>query len=252
MPVLKESKGYTIIKEMMAAQNRQPFLFQEKTWEHIINSESGLVNAPTGCGKTYSVFLGAVIDFINHHPDDYKKIKNSGLQLLWITPLRALATDIGRAMEEVIAALGINWKVGIRNGDTSTTERAKQKKQMPEVLLITPESLHLLIGQKGYAEIFSSLKIIAVDEWHELIGSKRGVQVELALSRIVNCQLAVPNAQPLSIWGISATIGNLDQAMEVLLAPLKSCASTKEFKEVIIRANLQKQIAIESIIPDEI
>ena len=165
MPDLKESKGYIIIKEMMAAQGRQPFLFQEKTWEHIINGESGLVNAPTGCGKTYSVFLGALIDFINYHPNDFKKIKNRGLQLLWITPLRALATDIGWAMEEVIAALGMNWKVGIRNGDTSTTERAKQKKQMPEVLIITPESLHLLIGQKGYAEIFSTLKIIAVDEW---------------------------------------------------------------------------------------
>ena len=92
-----------------------------------------MVNAPTGCGKTYSVFLGAIIDFIDHRPDDYKRIKNSGLQLLWITPLRALATDIGRAMEEVIVALGMNWKIGIRNGDTSTTERARQKKQMPEV-----------------------------------------------------------------------------------------------------------------------
>src|SRR5215204_5187132 len=111
--------------------------------------------------------------------------KNSGLQLLWMTPLRALAADIGRAMEEVIADLDMNWKIGIRNGDTSTTERARQKKQMPEVLIITPESLHLLIGQKSYGDIFSSLKIIAVDEWHELLGSKRGVQVELALSRII-------------------------------------------------------------------
>ena len=90
MSGIQESKGYIIIKEMMAARDRQPFLFQEKTWEHIINGESGLVNAPTGCGKTYSVFLGAIIDFINQHPHDYKKIKNSGLQLLWITPLRAL------------------------------------------------------------------------------------------------------------------------------------------------------------------
>src|SRR6186713_1065578 len=223
MPGLKESKGYIIIKEMMTVQNRQPFLFQEKTWEHISNGESGLVNAPTGCGKTYSVFLGAIIDFINHHHDDYKKIKNSGLQLLWITPLRALATDIGRAMEEVITKLGMNWKVGIRNGDTSITERAKQKKQMPEVLIITPESLHLLIGQKGYAEIFSSLKIIAVDEWHELLGSKRGVQVELAISRIVGSRKSagsqtsesysslITHHSSLSIWGISATIGNLEE-----------------------------------------
>jgi ATP-dependent Lhr-like helicase len=185
MPVLKETKGYNVIKELMVAQGRQPFRFQEESWQHIINNESGLVNAPTGCGKTYSVFLGAIIDFINHHPDDHKKIKNSGLQLLWITPLRALAADIGRAMEEVIRILDLKWKVGIRNGDTSTAERAKQKAQMPEILIITPESLHLLIAQKGYSDIFSSLKIIAVDEWHELLGSKRGVQVELAVARIV-------------------------------------------------------------------
>ena len=260
MAGLKESKGYIIIKEMLAAQGRQPFLFQEKTWQHINNGESGLVNAPTGCGKTYSVFLGALIDFINHHPDNYRKIKNSGLQLLWITPLRALAADIGRAMEEVIAALNMNWKIGIRNGDTSINERAKQKKQMPEVLIITPESLHLLIGQRGYAEIFSSLKIIAVDEWHELLGSKRGVQVELALSRIVGSrQSTVDSPQlssltidmpiaigtPLSIWGISATIGNLDEASEVLLSPLKK-------NGIMVKAEMKKQIEVESIFPDEI
>src|SRR5436190_1238489 len=260
MAGLKESKGYIIIKEMLAAQGRQPFLFQEKTWQHINNGESGLVNAPTGCGKTYSVFLGALIDFINHHPDNYRKIKNSGLQLLWITPLRALAADIGRAMEEVIAALNMNWKIGIRNGDTSITERARQKKQMPEVLIITPESLHLLIGQRGYAEIFSSLKIIAVDEWHELLGSKRGVQVELALSRIVGSrQSTVDSPQlssltidmpiaigtPLSIWGISATIGNLDEASEVLLSPLKK-------NGIMVKAEMKKQIEVESIFPDEI
>src|SRR5688572_8547795 len=270
MPFLKESKGYIIIKEMMAGQERQPFLFQEKTWEHIINGESGLVNAPTGCGKTYSVFLGAIIDFINHHPDDHKKIKNSGLQLLWITPLRALATDIGRAMEEVIAALGMNWKVGIRNGDTSTTERAKQKKQMPEVLIITPESLHLLIGQKGYAEIFSSLKIIAVDEWHELLGSKRGVQVELAVSRIVGSQKSGVRSQKpetyslLRIWGISATIGNLEEASDVLLAPLNrnkikmpgskvsSIGGDLEGAGVMVKAEMKKRIEVESVFPDEI
>lgn len=107
------------------------------------------------------------------------------MQLLWITPLRALAKDIGRAMEEAIAELGMQWQIGIRNGDTDTAERQRQKRQMPEVLIITPESLHLLLAQKNYTEVFQSLKIIAVDEWHELLGSKRGVQVELAVSRIV-------------------------------------------------------------------
>ena len=161
-----------------------PFAFQEETWQHIIDKKSGLVNAPTGCGKTFSVFLGAVIDFINEHPKNFKTKTKNDLQLLWITPLRALAKDIGRAMEEVIDELGMNWKVGIRNGDTSISERQKQNRQMPEVLIITPESLHLLLAQKNYPEVFKSLKIIAVDEWHELLGSKRGVQVELAISRI--------------------------------------------------------------------
>src|SRR5436190_16977547 len=120
MPVpLEKTQGYKIILNWLSSKGHKPFLFQQQTWQHIINAESGLVNAPTGCGKTFSVFLGAVIDFINHHPDDYKTKKNCSLQLLWITPLRALAKDIGRAMEEVIAELGMNWKIGIRNGDTN-------------------------------------------------------------------------------------------------------------------------------------
>ncbi len=256
---LKTTTGYRIIENWLAEKGQRPFNFQEEAWQLILNGESGLVNAPTGCGKTFSVFLGSLIDFINHHPDDYKTKKNIGLQLLWITPLRALAKDIGRAMKEVIEELGMTWKVGIRNGDTDTAERARQKKQMPEILLITPESLHLLLAQKGYPEIFNSLKIIAVDEWHELLGSKRGVQVELAISRIVgslesgvqihkkatfDSRLKAKDYR-LSVWGISATIGNLDEAKEVLLSPLKK-------EGIIIKADLQKQIEIESIIPDEI
>jgi ATP-dependent helicase Lhr and Lhr-like helicase len=239
------TKGYAIINNWLEAKSFKPFFFQEEAWQHISDFKSGLVNAPTGCGKTYSVFLGALINFINQYPDDYKKIKHSGLQLLWITPLRALATDIARAMQEVITELGLQWKVGIRNGDTNTTERANQKKQMPEVLLITPESLHLLLAQKKYPEYFQSLKIIAVDEWHELLGSKRGVQVELAISRIVGSLEISTSGLGISIWGISATIGNLEEAKEVLL-------STLEQKGIIIKAGIDKKISVESIIPDEI
>jgi ATP-dependent Lhr-like helicase len=239
---LEESIGYTVIVDWLAAYNRKPFLFQQQAWQHIIQQESGLVNAPTGCGKTFSVFLGALIQFINQHPNDYKLKKKNGLQLLWVTPLRALAKDIGRAMEEAIEGLGMSWQVGIRNGDTDMTERARQKRQMPEVLIITPESLHLLLGQKGYTEIFRQLKIIAVDEWHELLGSKRGVQVELAISRIVNI---IPDDNRLSIWGISATIGNLDEAKNVLMSPLR-------LEGIIVKANMDKVIEVESVLPDEI
>ena len=241
---LTSTKGYSIIAGWLSSKGHQPFLFQQQAWQHVIDGKSGLVNAPTGCGKTFSVFIGAVIDFINKNPTNYQSKNKNGLQLLWITPLRALAKDIGRAMEEVIVELDMQWKVGIRNGDTPISEREKQKKQMPEVLIITPESLHLLLAQKNNAEIFKSLKIIAVDEWHELMGSKRGVQVELAVSRIVNCQLSIVNCFP-SVWGISATIGNLEQAKEVLLSPLKQ-------EGVIVKADIRKNIEVIPVIPDEI
>lgn len=216
-------------------------MFQTQAWQEILNKKSGLVNAPTGYGKTFSVFIGAVISFINEHPTNYQSKKNIGLQLIWITPLKALAKDIGRAMEEVIFELDIKWRVGVRNGDTSISERQKQKRSMPEVLIITPESLHLLLAQKNHADAFENLKIIAVDEWHELIGSKRGVQVELAVSRIIHMRLK----SKLMLWGISATIGNLEQAKEVLLAPVKE-------EGMIIKAKLDKKIAVHSIYPDEI
>ncbi len=257
---LHSTFGYHVISEFLTSKGFQPFIFQEQTWQQIINYTSGLVNAPTGCGKTYSVFLGSLIQFINENQSDYKTKSKNGLQLLWITPLRALATDITRAMEEVFIELKIQWKVGVRNGDTNIAEREKQKRNMPEVLIITPESLHLLLAQKNYPEIFKTLRIIAVDEWHELLGSKRGVQVELALSRIINiivkCQNRKDKCQ-ISLWGISATIGNLEEAKDVLLSPLKNLNQSQNqadqgFKEVIIKAKLDKKIQILSIIPEEI
>jgi ATP-dependent helicase Lhr and Lhr-like helicase len=254
---LKKSTGYAVIKDWLASRSFQPFLYQEETWQHVTNGNSGLVNAPTGTGKTFSVFLGVLIKFINDHPKNFREKKKNGLQLIWITPLRALAKDIGRAMEEVIGELGMQWQVAIRNGDTSTAERQKQKRQMPEILIITPESLHLLLAQKHYPEIFKTLKTIAVDEWHELIGGKRGVQVELAISRILACSLLTStepglspltaHRSPLTLWGISATIGNLNEALDVLLKPLQLNG-----QGIIVRASLKKNIEIESIIPDEI
>jgi ATP-dependent Lhr-like helicase len=231
---LKTTRGYQIIENWLASKGYKPFAYQEEAWQHINNGRSGLVNAPTGTGKTFSVFLGAVIQFINDHPETYQAELKNGLQLIWITPLRALAKDIGRAMEEVIFELDLSWKVGIRNGDTSLSERQKQKRQMPEVLITTPESMHLLLSQKGAAEIFKTVRLIAVDEWHELVGGKRGVLVELALSQIISVRGSMADMKSLeeqttkakrqtsnlSVWGISATIGNLEEAKNVLLLPL--------------------------------
>lgn len=160
--------------------------------------------------------------------------------MLWVTPLRALAKDIQRAMQEVVSETGIPWEVGLRSGDTSSAQRQRQKKQMPEILIITPESLHLLLAQKGNSGFFKKLQAAVVDEWHELLGSKRGVLVELALSRLKHVTEA-----PLRIWGISATIGNLGEAMQVLLG-------SDHDQGVFVKTNLPKVTFIESILPDEI
>lgn len=228
-----ESEGYSIVKSWLGEKGFEPFGFQLETWEKFGKNYSGMVIAPTGFGKTYSVFLAVITDFLNN-PDNYK----DGLQLLWITPLRALAKDIAKAMTEAIDEIGLDWKVAVRNGDTPQAERVSQTKKMPEILIITPESLQLLLAQKNNHRFFKNLKCVAVDEWHELLGSKRGVLVELALSQIISYQ------KKLKIWGITATIGNLDEAMEVLIPyPLKK---TK------VVAKEKKKIDIIPIFPDEV
>jgi len=239
--------GQQAIAEWLKRKNWIPFTFQSETWEKMSQGKSGLVNAPTGFGKTYAVFIGAIIRYINENPTTWNSKNKNGLRLLWISPLRALATDIGRAMEEALNELAIPWKVGIRNGDTGTAERQKQKNTAPEVLIITPESLHLLISSKNHAAYFESVDVIAVDEWHELLGSKRGVQTELAISRITHCST---NKLPL-VWGLSATIGNLEEAKDVLLSPVILRNSSKD-QTCIVHAKEEKNIELIPVFPDEI
>lgn len=229
----KNSTGFQIIKKWMDEKDREPFGFQSETWFKFSNNNSGMVIAPTGFGKTFSVFLAVVIDYMNH-PENYK----SGMKLLWITPLRALAKDIAKAMSEALEEIGLDWEVAVRNGDTSTKDRAKQTKKMPDILIITPESLHLLIAQKQHQKFFKSLQCIVVDEWHELLSSKRGVMTELAVSRIFSYQ------KKLRIWGITATIGNLEEAMNVLIP--------YDIKKTKVVAKEKKKIEIKSVFPDDV
>lgn len=233
MSEFKDTVGLKIIKDWMATNGFEPFDFQMKTWEQFHNNYSGMVIAPTGFGKTYSVFLAVIIDFLNF-PDKYPR----GLKLLWISPLRALAKDIAKAMQEAISEIGLDWTVGVRNGDTPVAVRAAQIKSMPDILLVTPESLHLLLAQKQHQKIFKNIQCVAVDEWHELLGEKRGVLTELAISRIYFYQKKV------RIWGITATIGNLDQALEVLI-PYR-------IKKTKVVAKEKKKIEIVAVLPDEV
>ena len=241
---MKKTIGYQHVLKWLKTNKRKPFPFQEKTWESYLQGYSGLVNAPTGFGKTYSVFLAPIIAYLNQEHGQSKKKKKLGLRMIWITPLRSLAKDLARAMEETLLELNIDWTVGVRNGDTSISDRQKQKRAMPQVLLITPESLHLLLAQKNTDHLFDDLACIVADEWHELLGTKRGVLVELALSRIKGI-IRSRTDRTLRIWGISATIGNLEEALEVL-------QPHQMVPKIIVKADAEKKIRIQSIIPDTI
>jgi len=295
--------GQKVIQQWYRQKKWRQFPFQKEMEAAYLDGNSGLLNAPTGSGKTFALFLPFLADFINKNPD-YKTRKNNGLQMLWITPLRALTNDIRKAMQEVCDDLELPWKIGTRTGDTSAAEKAALKRKLPEVLLTTPESLHLMLAQKDYPTVFKGLQVLVVDEWHELLGTKRGVQVELGLSRLKvvgsselavgSAQLAVDNSElavgsgrlaagddighanntsrfpnedmqtanrklqtearplytancKLKIWGISATIGNLEQAGDVLLGN----TFPKE-KVKLIRANIEKKLVIQSVIPPNI
>lgn len=219
-------------------QGWSPFSFQKKTWTAFLQGKNGLLNAPTGSGKTYALCVPFVLDYIKNNPD-YKTKHKKGAKAIWITPLRALSVEIKQATERFIEGMDVPLTVGIRTGDTSQKERAAQKKDMPDLLITTPESLQLLLASKDYDKTFKNVAALVVDEWHELLGSKRGVQMELALSRFKTI------APRLRIWGISATIGNLEQARQVLLG----IHSEAYENSVLIRAKLKKKITVKSIIP---
>ena len=234
-----------LAKSWFKEKDWTPFPFQLNTWESYLDGEQGIVNAPTGSGKTYSLIIPILLEFIKDNQlqelSTRKKHQAKGLQAIWITPIRALAKEIQQSANRAISGLDLNWEVAIRSGDTSTSERTKQKKKPPQILITTPESLHLLIAAKGYSQYFSTLKAIVVDEWHELIGSKRGVLMELGLSRMRGL---LPK---LKVWGISATIGNMDIALQVLLP---QAFERNQFN--LIQSSIKKEIEVQTVLPDEI
>jgi ATP-dependent Lhr-like helicase len=215
-------------------QGWSSFEFQREAWQAYADGFSGMVNAPTGSGKTYSLLIPILLENTSGR-------RSKGPLAIWITPIRALAKEIELSAVKAKNGLGTKWRVGVRSGDTSTKERAKQKENPPEFLITTPESLHLLLSQTGGTAYFENLRAIVVDEWHELIGSKRGVLIELALSRLKGINPL------LKVWGISATIGNMDQSLQVLLG---NFYEANRFK--IIKAQIEKKVEIISIFPDEL
>ncbi|OAI54189.1 DNA ligase-associated DEXH box helicase [Planctomyces sp. SCGC AG-212-M04] len=200
------------VREWFARREWAPFPFQEKLWNAYLRGESGLLHSTTGSGKTFAVWFGPVIEAMANSGS--RKKGTTGLQVLWITPLRALAADTLSTLQITIDELHLPWTLEGRTGDTPPAIRRKQQKRLPEAMITTPESLSLLLTRRDASTLFTNLKMVVVDEWHELLSTKRGVQVELGLARLARW------APAMRVWGVSATLGNLEEAREVLLRPL--------------------------------
>lgn len=211
-----------------------PFPFQLEAWQTYLSGHDGLVNAPTGTGKTYSVWMGPLSEWMTAHPAPTPE--SAPAIVLWITPLRALANDTLQALSAPVKALKIPWTLEIRTGDTSSSTKSRQRRRLPTVLVTTPESLSVLLSYEESVEQFASLQCVIVDEWHELMGSKRGTQTELCIARL---RALAPGMRT---WGLSATLGNLDQAMDVLVGDSSRPAT-------LIRSPLEKRIDITTLLP---
>lgn len=240
MSVLPEKIG-----AYFASRGWEPFDFQRDAWAAYQRGQSGLIHAPTGQGKTLAAWLGPVIERLGEGAGERprrgraRREDADPLRVLWITPLKALASDTLDALESSARALGVPWSVEKRTGDTSGTLKKKQRERLPTALVTTPESVSLLLSYPEARTMFAGLRCVVVDEWHELLGTKRGVQTELALARL---RAFNPG---LRVWGVSATIGNLDEAKDVLLGDRAGSG-------VVVRGKADKSVEIRTIVPADI
>ena len=265
-----------VLECWFAERGWKPFKFQKEVWAAIARGESGLLHATTGAGKTYAVWLGALMAFRATAQSKWaqvatKNIASSGeqklapaLTVLWITPMRALAADTLRALQQPLEFLtgqvvdedgvihlvapGFGWTAGARSGDTASAERSAQNKRLPTVLVTTPESLSVMLSRADAREVLGSVKMVVVDEWHELLGNKRGVQVQLALARLRRWREDGERSQEKSvgalvIWGMSATLGNLPEAMHTLLG---------HDDGTLVQGQVPKKLIIDSLLPERV
>lgn len=238
-------RGLAIIEQWFAARGWTPFDYQRRAWKAARAGASGLIHVPTGAGKTYAAYLGPLSRVI----DEPMGSGERGLRILFVTPLRAVARDCELALRQPIDDLSLKLKVGSRTGDTSARERASQRERLPEVFVTTPESLSLLLCRESARTLFEHLDSVIVDEWHELMTSKRGIQTELALARLRAWRPA------LGIWGLSATLAKPLDAARQLLGTRTRADDTSDCAAVeptIIDGGMKRPVTIASLIPEAI
>lgn len=242
--------------DWFASRDFRPFEYQVESWRASLAGQSGLITAATGTGKSYAAWFGTLLAYLSN-PSDYvmhegtsntnktNKAKKTleppqvALTTIWLTPLRALAGDLCENILQPVMDLNLPFSVEVRTGDTSSAKKAKQKEKLPTCLITTPESLAILLSYPGNEEKFATLRHVIVDEWHELIGSKRGGMVELLLARLKN----IVSPRKLQVWGLTATLANLDTALDTL---------TGDGDGVLIKGTTGKELESFSVLPESL
>jgi ATP-dependent helicase Lhr and Lhr-like helicase len=212
------------------AQGWTPFAFQEETWQHYLKGQSGLVQVATGQGKTYAAVMAPLAEMLS--------TPTTGLKLLYITPLRAVARDIEKAILKPVTDMNWNIRVESRTGDSKQSLKRKQLKAMPDVLITTPESLALMLSYAGAKNLFSNLRGVILDEWHELLSTKRGTLTELCMTRLRTL------APTLRTWALSATLANPKEAAKT--------ATGSKVEPVIVTSNLERHTNVSCILPERV
>ncbi|MFL6629114.1 MAG: ligase-associated DNA damage response DEXH box helicase [Vitreoscilla sp.] len=234
------------VEAWLAARGWQPFAFQRRVWAAMAEGRSGLLHANTGTGKTLAAWLGALQALRVEAPRPASARSRTPLApplaVLWLTPMRALAADTTRALRDPLGELEPAWTIGLRSGDSTSAERSAQDRRLPTVLVTTPESLTLQLARADALETLAHVRLVVVDEWHELLGNKRGVQVQLALARLRR------RRPELMCWALSATLGNLDEALATLVGVRPGAAVTPA--PALVRGDVAKAIVIDTLLPE--
>ena len=238
-----------VAEAWFAARGWQSFAFQREVWAAMAAGRSGLLHATTGSGKTYAVWFGALLRGLGLVASGSPGMAGTAskapppLGVLWLTPMRALAADTTRALQLTLAEAAPHWTVGQRTGDTASAERARQDRRFPTALVTTPESLSLILTRERAADELAAVHTVIVDEWHELMGNKRGVQVQLALARLKHWN------PRLVVWGLSATLGNLDDAKRVLIGA-GAPTDTGDDNGLTVQGRVEKTLLIDTLLPE--
>lgn len=231
---MNRSKPIERINEWFKHKSWQPFSFQTKAWQAYLEGKSGLIHSSTGSGKTFAIWPAPLIEWMEENKDSKKQM--APLTVLWLTPLRALASDTRESLYDLVEGLNLPWSIEIRTSDTSSAIKLRQKNKMPSCLITTPESLELLLSYEEHQNQLKNLKLVVVDEWHELLSTKRGSMTELALARLRKLNPS------LRVWGMSATLSNLDESLKTLASK----------NAVLISSDASKSTRFTTLLPDTI